>query len=281
MTDDELLRYARHILLDDLGIEGQQRLHDAHALIIGAGGLGCPAAMYLAASGVGTITLVDDDVVDLSNLQRQIAHTTARVGDPKVHSLRDAVQALNPLARVHTCQQRADAALLDTLVPRASVVLDCCDNYRTRHAVNAACVRHGVPLVSGAAIGLQGQVGVFDTRGHTRCDARHAPSRSPDDSGQGEPGSDSDHGNGPCYACLFDPQEAPPEIRCAHTGVLAPLVGVIGSMQAVEALKLLACFGIPARHRLLLLDARSLQWRTMQTARNPDCSVCGPLRQEP
>nr|WP_145545083.1 molybdopterin-synthase adenylyltransferase MoeB [Variovorax boronicumulans] len=246
MTDDQLLRYSRHILLDEIGIEGQQRLLDAHALVIGAGGLGSPVALYLGSAGVGRITLVDDDAVDLTNLQRQIAHGMARLGQPKTESARAAIAALNPEVVVETVAQRADPALLDRLVRTADVVLDCCDNFATRQAVNAACVRHDRPLVSGAAIRFDAQLAVFDPR-----DAAS-----------------------PCYACVFPPDSAPEEVRCATMGVLAPLVGVVGSLQAVEALKLLSGAGPSLAGRLLMLDARQLEWTTLRVARQPHCPVC-------
>ncbi|WP_326538871.1 HesA/MoeB/ThiF family protein [Pseudorhodoferax sp.] len=247
MTDDQLLRYSRHILLDEIGIEGQQRLLDAHALVVGAGGLGSPVALYLGSAGVGRITLVDDDRVDLTNLQRQIAHSMERLGQPKAASARTAVAALNPEVVVEAVELRADAAALDRLVAQADVVLDCCDNFATRQAVNAACVRHGRPLVSGAAIRFDAQLAVFDPR-----DAQS-----------------------PCYACLFPPDSAPEEVRCATMGVLAPLVGVIGSLQAVEALKLLSGAGPSLAGRLLMLDARQLEWTSLRVARQPHCPVCG------
>ena len=246
MDDAQLLRYSRHILLDELGDVGQQRLLDSHALILGAGGLGSPVALYLAASGVGRITLVDDDTVDLTNLQRQIAHTTARVGQAKVHSAREAMLALNPLVAVHALQQRADEAALMRLVADADVVIDCCDNFATRHAVNRACVQHAVPLVSGAVIRLDGQLTTYDTRDATS----------------------------PCYACLFPPDQAPEEVRCSTMGVLAPLVGVIGTLQATEAVKLLAGVGRSLAGRLQLLDGRSLEWTEMRLRRQVDCPVC-------
>jgi molybdopterin/thiamine biosynthesis adenylyltransferase len=246
MNDDQLLRYSRHILLDELGIEGQRRLLDAHALVIGAGGLGSPVVLYLGTAGVGRITLVDDDVVDLTNLQRQIAHDSARIGQPKADSARRSVLAINPEVRVDALRQRADAALLDTLVPRADVVLDCSDNFGTRQMVNAACVAHRRPLVSGAAIGFDGQVAVYDTR-------------TPD---------------APCYACVFPPATTVEEINCATMGVFAPLVGIIGSMQAAEALKLLAGIGHSLAGRLQMLDARAMQWTEITLPRQPGCSVC-------
>lgn len=246
MNDDELLRYSRHILLDDIGIEGQQRLRDAKALVIGAGGLGSPVALYLGTSGIGELILVDHDTVDLTNLQRQIAHRHDRVGQPKADSARRTLQAIDPAIQVRALQRRADAALLDELVPQVDVVLDCCDNFQTRHAVNAACVRHGRPLVSGAAIGFDGQVSVYDTR---RDDA-------------------------PCYGCLFPPDADYEEANCATMGVFAPLVGLIGSVQAAEALKLVAGFGQPLTGRLLMLDARAMEWTEMKTPRHPGCPVC-------
>jgi molybdopterin/thiamine biosynthesis adenylyltransferase len=247
MTDDELLRYSRHILLDEIGIEGQTRLLKAHALVIGAGGLGSPVALYLGTAGVGRITLVDHDTVDLTNLQRQIAHTQARVGMAKADSARETIQAINPGVRVDTVRQRADAAFLDRAVANADVVLDCSDNFSTRHAVNAACVKHGVPLVAGAAIGFDGQISVYDSR----------------------------HADQPCYACLFPPEATFEEVRCATMGVFAPLVGIIGSMQAAEALKLLAGVGSSLAGRLQMLDARTMHWDEIRLPRQAGCPVCG------
>ena len=246
MDDAQLLRYSRHILLNELGDEGQTQLLSSHALILGAGGLGSPAALYLAASGVGTITLVDHDSVDLTNLQRQIAHTTQRIGQAKVESARIAMLDLNPDCQVHVVPQRADAVLLDQLVAQANVVLDCTDNFKTRHAVNAACVAHRVPLVSGAVIRLDGQITTYDTR---------------------DPAS-------PCYACVFPPDQAPEEVSCATMGVLAPLVGVIGSLQAAEALKLLAGLGSSLAGRLQMMDGRDLSWTELRLQRHVDCPVC-------
>jgi len=246
MNDDQLLRYSRHILLDEIGIEGQQRLLASHALVIGAGGLGSPVALYLATAGVGTVTIADGDTVDLTNLQRQIAHNLARVGEPKARSAAQTMQAINPDVRVHALHERADAARLDTLVAAAHVVIDCSDNFATRHAVNAACVAHGKPLVSGAAIGFDGQLSVYDTRDPAR----------------------------PCYACLFPPDAVFEEVRCATMGVFAPLVGIIGSMQAAEALKLLAGVGSSLAGRLQMLDARTMEWTEIAMARTPACPVC-------
>ena len=246
MTDDDLLRYSRHILLEEIGVEGQERLARAHALVIGAGGLGSPVALYLGSAGLGRITLVDADTVDVTNLQRQIAHDMARVGQPKVASARAAILGINPHVQVRTVERRADAALLDELVPGCDVVLDCTDNFATRQDVNAACVRHGVPLVSGAAIRFDGQVSVFDPR---------------------DPAS-------PCYACLFPPSQQVEETRCATMGVFAPLVGIIGSVQAAEALKLLSGAGTPLAGRLLMLDGLRMEWNEIGVPRAPHCPVC-------
>ena len=247
MTDEQLLRYSRHVLLDDIGVEGQQRLLASHAVVIGAGGLGSPVALYLGTAGVGRLTLVDHDNVDLTNLQRQIAHDRSRVGLPKADSAAQSVRAINPDVQIRALVQRADAAALDTLVRDADVVLDCSDNFRTRHAVNAACVRHGKPLVSGAAIGFDGQVSVYDTR----------------------------QAEAPCYACLFPPEAAFEEVACATMGVFAPLVGIIGTVQAAEALKLLIGTGRSLAGRLLMLDGRSMSWDEVKLGRQPQCSVCG------
>lgn len=246
MNDDQLLRYSRHILLDEIGIEGQQKLLAAHALVIGAGGLGSPVALYLGTAGVGTLTLVDHDTVDVTNLQRQIAHTLARVGQPKVDSAAQAIAAINPDVRVLRLHERADAARLATLVAEADVVLDCSDNFATRQAVNAVCVAHRKPLVAGAAIGFDGQISVYDTR------------------------SDAN----PCYACLFPPEATYEEVRCATMGVFAPLVGIIGTLQAAEALKLLAGVGSSLAGRLQMLDARSMEWHEIRLGRQDTCPVC-------
>ena len=247
MTDDQLLRYSRHILLDELGIEGQQRLLAAHVLVIGAGGLGSPVALYLGSAGVGRLTIVDHDRVDVTNLQRQIAHNLARVGQPKAESARDTIAAINPDVQVHPLIERADAARLDTLVRDTDVVVDCSDNFATRQAVNAACVAHRKPLVSGAAIGFDGQVSVYDTR-------------QPD---------------APCYACVFPPESTFEEVQCATMGVFAPLVGIIGSVQAAETLKLLAGVGSSLAGRLQLLDGRTMEWHELRTPRAAACTVCG------
>ncbi|WDD95432.1 molybdopterin-synthase adenylyltransferase MoeB [Burkholderia sp. FERM BP-3421] len=247
MNDDQLLRYSRHILVDEIGIEAQQRFLDAHALVIGAGGLGSPAAMYLAASGVGTLTLVDADTVDLTNLQRQILHDTAAVGRRKVDSGRDALARLNPEVRVHAVAERVDDAWLAHAVPKASVVLDCTDNFATRHAINRACVAHRVPLVSGAALRFDGQISTFDFR---------------------DPAS-------PCYACVFPEDQPFEEVACSTMGVFAPTVGIIGAMQAAEALRVIGGIGATLAGRLMMLDALRMEWNTMRIARQPDCPVCG------
>jgi molybdopterin/thiamine biosynthesis adenylyltransferase len=246
MDDAQLLRYSRHILLEELGIEGQEKLLASHALVIGAGGLGSPVGLYLGSAGVGRITVVDHDRVDATNLQRQIAHTLDRVGEFKTDSLRTAIAHINPDVQVTPVPVRADDTLLDTLVAQADVVLDCCDNFATRQAVNRACVRHGRPLVSGAAIRMDGQVSVFDSR----------------------------HSDSPCYACIFSPDELPEETRCATLGVFAPLVGIIGSVQAAEALKILSGMGSRLAGRLLMLDGRDMSWSDIRMARQADCPVC-------
>lgn len=248
MTDDQLLRYSRHILLDALGIEGQTRLLAAHAVVIGAGGLGSPAALYLASAGMGKITLVDDDTVDFTNLQRQIMHTQARVGTPKAKSGQQAMAEINPDIEIIPLQQRLSGAALDAMVASADVVLDCSDNFATRHAINRACVHHRKPLVSGAAIRFDGQISVYDL--------------SRDDS--------------PCYHCLFPEGDDVEEVRCAVMGVFAPLTGIIGTMQAAEALKVVAGIGESLTGRLLLLDALSMEWNTIRFRKDAGCAVCGP-----
>lgn len=244
MNDEQLLRYSRQIMLPDVDIDGQERLLASHALVIGLGGLGSPVAMYLAAAGVGQLTLVDFDQVDLSNLQRQIAHTSARIGVNKAASAAQSLRALNPDIQIQVVEQRVDAELLKALVTRAHVVLDCTDNFRARFAINAACVAAKKPLVSGAAIRLEGQLSVFDSR---------------------QPHS-------PCYRCLYE--ESADDLSCAANGVLAPLVGVIGSLQAQEALKLLAGFGETLTGRVLLWDARYSQARELRLPKDPACPVC-------
>ena len=247
MNDQQLLRYSRHIMLDAIGIEGQQKILAAHVLIIGAGGLGSPAALYLASAGVGHISLVDDDAVDLTNLQRQILHNTERIGQPKVFSGQQTLLQLNPEIRITGIAERVADKRLQELVAQADVVLDCSDNFATRHAINQACFKFKVPLVSGAAIRFDGQISVFDMR---RVDS-------------------------PCYACLFPPDQQLEETACATMGVFAPLVGIIGSMQAAEALKLISDCGNPLVGRLLLLDGLAMEWNQIQFARNAACPVCG------
>jgi molybdopterin-synthase adenylyltransferase len=247
MDDNQLLRYSRHILLGEIGIEGQDRLLGSKALIIGAGGLGSPIALYLASAGVGRITICDDDTVDLTNLQRQIIHRNASIGEKKADSARETIAAINPGIEVVALAQRVDGALLEQLVAAADVVLDGSDNFATRHAVNRACVAARKPLVSGAGVRFDGQIAVFDMR----------------------------NPQSPCYHCLFPEHGENEDVRCAVMGVFAPLVGIIGAMQAAEALKLLAGIGTPLTGRLMLLDALAMEWRTMRLARDPGCAVCG------
>jgi molybdopterin/thiamine biosynthesis adenylyltransferase len=253
VTDEQLLRYSRHILLDEIGIEGQQRILDAKALVIGAGGLGSPVALYLGTAGIGRLTLVDHDTVDLTNLQRQIAHDMSRVGRPKVDSAAASVRAINPQVQVVALRERADPRRLDALVAEADVVLDCSDNFATRHAVNAACVAHARPLVSGAAIGFDGQIAVYDTRVE----------------------------DAPCYACVFPAEATFEEVRCSTMGVFAPLVGIIGTMQAAEALKLVAQVGASLAGRLQMLDARRMEWSEIRVGRQAGCAVCAQRKASP
>lgn len=246
MNDEQLLRYSRQIMLPQVEYDGQQRLLQARVLIIGLGGLGAPVAMYLAAAGVGELVLADFDKVDLSNLQRQVIHGTADIGAPKVLSAAQRLRALNPEVRVVSIDQRMDAEALELLVRRADVVVDASDNFETRFAVNAACVAAGIPLVSGAVIRMEGQVFVVDPR---RAD-------------------------GPCYRCLYQDDGGELAERCAQTGVLAPLPGIIGCVQATETLKLLVGTGEALVGRLLLLDAMSMEWRTVRFRKDPACPVC-------
>lgn len=247
MNDKQLLRYSRHILLDEIGIEGQERILAARALVIGAGGLGSPVSYYLASAGVGKITLVDNDTIDLTNLQRQILHTTDRVGLSKAESGKLTMQQINPEIEVVALQERLEGDRLRDLVNNATVVLDCTDNFATRHAINRACVAYGKPLVSGGAVMFDGQISVYDFR----------------------------HDDAPCYSCLFPENEQFPETHCSTMGVFAPLVGIIGASQAAEALKLMAGAGKSLQGRLLMLDARTMDWSSIGVARNPDCPVCG------
>lgn len=247
MDDSHLLRYSRHILLDELGPDAQQKFAAAHALVIGVGGLGAPVAQFLTAAGIGTITLCDADRVDLTNLQRQILYATADIGRPKVEAAAARLAAVNPDVTLNRVDARIGGDDLRALVAAADVVVDCCDNFATRHAVNRACVDARKPLVSGAAIRFDGQVAVFDPR---------------------DPAS-------PCYHCLFGEGEELEETRCATMGVFAPLVGIVGATQAAEALKLVAGAGESLAGRLLVLDALAMQWRELRVPRDPACPVCG------
>ena len=250
MNDEQLLRYNRHIMLPQIGIEGQQKLRDAHVLIIGLGGLGSPAAMYLATAGVGRLTLVDDDTVELSNLQRQIIHRSQNIGDSKVASAKSNLLAINHEIDIATIDHRLDEAALSQQIEQADVVLDASDNFDTRFAINRACVAQKTPLVSGAAIQFDGQISVFDSRD------KHCP----------------------CYSCLY-PDKGEDNLTCSTNGILAPVVGIIGSMQALEAIKLICQIGEPLYGRLLLFDALSLQCRTMSLKKDPNCPVCGSATQ--
>ena len=250
MNDNQLLRYSRHILLPEIGIEGQERLLTSHALVIGAGGLGSPVALYLASAGVGKITLCDDDEVDLTNLQRQIVHRTESIGRAKVDSARTTLAAINPEVEVLTVHERVSEARIAELAAGADVVLDGTDNFDTRHAVNRACVAQRKALVSGAAVRFDGQVAVFDAR-----DAQ-----------------------APCYACLFPETADSEDVRCAVMGVFAPITGIVGSIQAAEALKLLTGTGASLAGRLLLIDALAMNVRTIRFSKDPACPVCSAQR---
>jgi molybdopterin-synthase adenylyltransferase len=252
MNDDALLRYSRHILLPEIGVEGQERLLASHALVVGAGGLGSPIALYLASAGVGRITICDGDTVDLTNLQRQIVHRTQAIGQPKAESARSTLAAINPLVEVVALTQRADESKLNDLAARADIILDATDNFATRHAINRACVSNRKPLVSGAAVRFDGQVAVFDLR-------------DPD---------------APCYACLFPEDGENEDMPCAIMGVFAPVVGIIGTIQAAEALKLMMGIGEALVGRLLLVDALTMQLRTIKFGKDAACAVCrtDPLR---
>jgi adenylyltransferase/sulfurtransferase len=252
LTDDLLLRYSRNILLPDVGVAGQARISDASVLIVGAGGLGCPVALYLGAAGVGQLLLADGDAVDLTNLQRQIGHATAAIGENKADSLARSVLGINPEIEVRPLRSAlANDALLEA-VAGVDLVVDASDNFATRHAVNRACVQFGKPLVSGAAIGFSGQLAVFDSR----------------------------RAGSPCYHCLFPEHTDEPEVRCAEAGVFSPLVGVIGAMQAMEALKCLAQVGELLVGKLLLWDGLRAEARVMKVPRDPACPVCGPAARQ-
>ena len=250
MNDEQLLRYSRHLLLEDIDVEGQEKLLQAHAVIVGAGGLGSAAAPYLAAAGVGKITLVDHDVVELTNLQRQIMHCEAMVGKSKVHSGKQFLGQLNSSIQVDIVQEKITNDLLAKLLPSVNVVLDCTDNFKTRQLINAACVHHQTPLVSGSALRFDGQVAVFDPR---------IPSS-------------------PCYACIFSPEEEFEEVSCSSMGIFSPLVGIIGAIQAAQALQVMIGFGESLLGRMLLWNARTTQIDQIKIARNPDCPVCASKR---
>ena len=246
LSDDELLRYSRQILLAQIDIDGQLRLKNGRVLIVGLGGLGSPVALYLAAAGVGELHLADFDTVDLTNLQRQVIHDTPSVGQAKVDSAMARLAALNPHVVLRPQRQALDADSLAAAVAAVDVVVDCCDNFATRSAVNAACVAAGTPLVSGAAIRLEGQLAVFDPR----------------------------NAASPCYHCLYG-EGGEDELTCSEAGVVGPLVGLVGSLQALETLKLLAGFGEPLVGRLLLVDALTSRFRELRVKRDPQCAVCG------
>lgn len=249
MNDNQLLRYSRHILLSQINYEGQEKLLNSHALVVGAGGLGSPAALYLAAGGVGTLTICDFDVVDLTNLQRQIIHTTQSVGINKAVSAQQTIYEINPDVVVNAVQKKSNEEEFAQLVAQADVVLDCSDNFATRYALNRLCVMLKKPLVSGAALSFEGQITVYDRR----------------------------HSDSPCYHCLFPDNGEGTDLRCATNGVFAPLVGMIGTAQAAEALKLLMGIGESLQGRLLLLDALAMEWRSIKLRRDPACSVCGNM----
>lgn len=248
MNDEQLLRYSRQIMLPQLDIAGQQSLLSAHVLVIGAGGLGSPVSLYLAAAGIGELTLIDDDDVELSNLQRQLAHAETDLGVNKAESAASSIRAINSEVRVQALKERAESERLNALVAAADVVIDATDNFASRFAINKACLKAAVPLVSGAAIRFEGQVAVFDSR----------------------------QTDSPCYECLYKSSEAQDQ-NCAENGVLAPVVGVIGSMQALEAIKLIAGVGESLAGRLLLFDALNAQWREMKLPRDPRCAACGAI----
>ena len=250
MNDEQLLRYSRHLLLEDIDVEGQEKLLQAHAVIVGAGGLGSAAAPYLAAAGVGKITLVDHDVVELTNLQRQIMHCESMVGKSKVHSGKQFLGQLNSSIQVDIVQEKITNDLLAKLLPSVNVVLDCTDNFKTRQLINAACVHHQTPLVSGSALRFDGQIAIFDPR---------IPSS-------------------PCYACIFSPEEEFEEVSCSSMGIFSPLVGIIGAIQAAQALQVMIGFGESLLGRMLLWNARTTQIDQIKIARNPDCPVCASKR---
>lgn len=247
-SDEDLLRYSRQVMLPGFDIAGQQRLRDAHVVVIGAGGLGSPVCLYLAAAGIGRLTVIDHDTVDLSNLQRQIAHRTQDIGREKANSAADAARAINPGVQVEAVVGAADESMLALLLRDAACALDCCDNFATRAAVNRACHAASVPLVSGAAIRMEGQLAVFDFRRETK----------------------------PCYACLYG-AEGGDDTTCARNGVMAPLVGVIGSLQALAAIRVIAGYGDSMHGKLQVFDGMRNEWRTLRVSADPNCPVCGAL----
>jgi molybdopterin/thiamine biosynthesis adenylyltransferase len=247
MNDEQLLRYSRHLLLEEIDVAGQEKLLSSHALVIGAGGLGSAAAPYLAAAGIGHITLMDHDQVELTNLQRQIMHTNKSIGKSKVSSAQQFLEQLNTGIQIETIEAKATAALLDELLPSVDIVLDCTDNFASRHLINASCVKHQTPLVSGSALRFDGQISVFDPRNFIS----------------------------PCYACIFSPDDNFEEVSCSSMGIFAPLVGIIGAMQAAQALQVLIGFGEGLVGRMLLWNARTTQIDEFKISRNPECSVCG------
>ena len=247
MNDEQLLRYSRHLLLEEIDVAGQEKLLASHILVIGAGGLGSAAAPYLAAAGVGHITLIDHDLVELTNLQRQIMHAESKIGHSKAASGKQFLEQLNSSIRIETIQAKATSPLLDDLLPSVDIVLDCTDNFSTRHLINASCVKHQIPLVSGSALRFDGQISVFDPRNSAS----------------------------PCYACIFSPDEQFEEVSCSSMGIFSPLVGIIGTMQAAQALQMMIGFGEPLVGRMLLWDARTTRIDEIKIARNTECSVCG------
>lgn len=247
MNDQQLLRYSRHLLLEEIDVVGQEKLLQSHALVIGAGGLGSAAAPYLAAAGLGHITLIDHDQVELTNLQRQIMHAENSIGKSKVVSGKEFLQRLNSSIQIDTIEARATTQLLDELLPSVDIVLDCTDHFSTRHSINASCVKYLTPLVSGSALRFDGQISVFDSRISAS----------------------------PCYACIFSPEESFEEVSCASMGIFSPLVGIIGAMQAAQALQVLIGFGEPLIGRMLLWNGRNTQIDEIHISRNPDCLVCG------
>jgi len=248
VDDHQLLRYSRHILLPQIDIAGQEKLNQSHVLIIGAGGLGSPAALYLAASGIGNLTICDGDRVDLTNLQRQIMHDNSAIGMEKTRSAKQTLLRINPGINVTAIQARVDTEKLSQLIPQADAVIDASDNFSTRHIVNQACVTYKKPLISGAAVQFSGQISVFDLR----------------------------HTDSPCYHCLFPVDGEQEDMPCAIMGVFSPIVGIIGSMQAAEILKILLNIGESLNGRLLVLDGLTMNWRSIRLSKDPACPVCHP-----